>query len=92
MPKPAVAATVDRSATKSPKPARKPKPAPTAEELAALREWNSTARIARYLDCSESTVRDWIARGLLPAAKAGRRRIVARDAVLNFIRRPGIAA
>lgn len=71
---------------------KKPAVAVSVEDPHSLREWNCSSRVARYLDCSESTVRDWIARGLLPAAKAGRRRIVARDAVLNFIRRPGVAA
>lgn len=61
------------------------------EDPNALRPFNSTRRVARHLDCSESTVRDWILRGLLPAGKAGRRRVVAREDVLAFIKRPGVA-
>ena len=62
------------------------------EDPNALRPFNSTKRVARFLDAPESTVRDWVLRGLLPAGKAGRRRVIAREDVLAFIKRPGIAA
>ena len=88
--KPALAATVEGPTDRKKGVARKL--AAAFEGPNDLRPNNSTARVARFLDCSESTVRDWILRGLLPAGKAGRRRVVAREDVLAFIKRPGRAA
>jgi len=61
---------------------------PTSMEPRPLGEWSNVRTVARYYDCSESTVRDWILRGLLPSSKVGRRRVIARADVLAFIKRP----
>jgi len=52
-------------------------------------EMLAVADIARLFNRAPRTVRGWLAQGLLPVVRVGRRRFVPRDALLAFLKEEG---
>lgn len=50
------------------------------------RAFFSTASLAKYLEISERTIRDWINDGVLPSYRLGGTRRIAADDVDTFLR------